>query len=120
MNGRPAKNTFYNSLFGVNIDAHGGCNLVIGAPIPPNIDVTVIGDVLDKPRYLISMSFDHNLVRRFWVNDTDRCPIHVYDAVVNVWPEIIKPDLLATRLKTGGGRIVEVAEEEIFPFFVHG
>ena len=49
MNGRPSKDTIYDSLFGVNIHPFGGCDLVVTTAVADHINQPLVCNVINIP-----------------------------------------------------------------------
>src|SRR5258706_4556042 len=119
MDSRPAKHPLDDPLFTMYVYPHGRRDLVIGAAVPSDIDVSFIGNIIDEPGYLIGMGLDYHLVRRLGVHDTYHGSIHIHNVAVVVGPDVIKPNLLSRGFKAGRRCVVEIVKEELLAFFVH-
>ncbi len=65
----PAKHTFHDAFFGLDMHNFTWSNHVVAATISDDVNQAVISDIIDIPRNFISMSFNHDFVLCFRVDD---------------------------------------------------
>src|SRR3546814_3503335 len=67
--GRPTEHGLHHVLVGMDIHPFGGGNLMVRPAIADHVNQAVFGDVIHKPRNLISMRFDNHFKIGLRVND---------------------------------------------------
>ena len=100
VDGRPTEDSWYHPLVRMDIDPHGGCDHVVGAPISTHVDIAVVFDVIDKPADLIGMCLNHHPIRCIGPDHCHRCTIGVGKVTIHIGLDVIQPDLLARSLKS--------------------
>src|SRR5690606_21889768 len=98
---RPTENSFYNPLVSVNVHALARCDLMVRPPVAPYVDVAVIGYVIHEPGDFIGVSLYHYFITRLGIDHADHGTISIDRVVLDVGFEILQPDLLTGRFKTG-------------------
>ena len=99
--------------------AHAGGNLPVAAAVSNHVQIAVIADVVDKPRNLIGMSLNDHFVIVTRVDDTHCRSIGVGKLLVDIWAQVVQPNLLATVFKAGGANVVQIGLQEFNRFFAH-
>ena len=108
VDGRPTKYAFYRALVGMNGHPHGWGYQMIASPVSDHTDVTLFGDVVDKPGDFICMTFDDDFVFFSRIDNSIRSTVIVKVPLINVGLEVFQPYFLPFPLKTGRRSIVEV------------
>ena len=81
---RPSKNTFYNTVFGVNINHFTWCNLVITSTISNHINKSVITYIIHIPRNFIGMPFNNYFIFSFWVYNSNSCSVSICNKFIHI------------------------------------
>ena len=86
---------------------------MVAATIAPQVDESIVGDVMHKPADLVGMGFDDDFVFRFGIDDPYDRSISVYDMLVDVGVDVVQPHFLAGTLESGGGGVVQISLQEL-------
>ena len=89
VNGRPTENAFHNAFFGVNIDAHGRCDLMIGTTISFYVDESFFRDIVHIPSDLVSMSLNDHFILGFRIDHAHNRTIYVREVAVDIGSQIV-------------------------------
>src|SRR5690554_5478535 len=84
VDGWPAKDCLSDALVCMDIYSFRRCNLMVGATISNYINQSFRIYIIDEPRYLICMGFNHYFILSFWINDSYRRTIVICEAFINV------------------------------------
>ena len=106
MNSGPTKNTFHNTVFGMDIYYFTWRYLMITSPIAHHINHTFIGDIIYIPRNFICMTLNNDLIFGFRIYDRNRTAIGISDELINIRLQIAHPYLLPFPFITGRSRII--------------
>ena len=120
VDGRPAEYRLHNTLAAVNIYALARGHQRVGAAVAAQIQITFLGNVINKIRYLVGVSLYYNLVFRVGINNAYHRAIGVDKVAVNIWFDVVQPQFLAFFLEASGRGIVEICLEKIEGFGTHG
>src|SRR5690606_20261409 len=110
----PPEHTFDDTVVRMNVDALAWRYLMVGTTIASDIDISVIGNVVHKPGYLIGMCLDHYLVTCLRIDYPYHGAIYVNRVVVHIRLEILEPYFLSFRFEASGGSIVKIRKEKFF------
>src|SRR5690606_14133631 len=106
MNSWPSKNSFYNTIFGVNVYNLARCYLMIATTISNHINQTVVRDVIHIPGNLIGMSFYNYFILCFWVYNSHCTTISIGNKLVYIRFYVVHPQFLTVPFVAGWGCIV--------------
>src|SRR6056297_2780556 len=108
MNGRPAENTFDNSLVGENIHPFRWGDHVVRSTIPAQVDKTFWRNVMYEPTDLVGVGFNNYFVIVARVDDPSNRTVGVGNVVVDIGSQVFQPHLLAAILETRRRGIVDI------------
>ena len=106
MNCWPAKNTFYYSLFCMNVYPFRGCYLMITSTISNNIYKPVISNIIYIPGNFVRVTFYNNLKFFFWVYYSYSSSIIISYKFINIRFKIFHPNFLTIRFITSWCSVV--------------
>ncbi len=92
---------------------------MVGTPVPPHVNVSIIGNVVYKPRDLVGMGLYHNLVGCLWIDNSDNGAVDVYRIILHIGLKVVQPDLLSRSVKSCRRGVVQILEKEFSALFIH-
>ena len=100
------------SIIFPEIDSHTRRNLIIRSTIAYDVDISLVIDIIDESRNLISMSLYHNLILRIRIDNSYCCPIVIDKVLIDIVLEIVQPYFLTFFFISSGSMSIEIFFEE--------
>src|SRR5690606_8679661 len=113
----PSENSFHHTIIRMDIYTLRRCDLMVRAAITNNVDKTIFGNVIYKPRNLIGMRFDDNFIFCFWIDYPYCSTIVINICFIHKRFQIIQPKALTFPFKSRWRGIVYIFFKEFYRFF---